>query len=120
VAELFGMSVGALLIIACIRETLFVTDLTRMSWVKGGFASIPFIFFVRGVGGAENGVYDTVGASVQAGIALTIALVFFAVAKKNADLPYERKQRLFTKILSWLVMLLFTAGAVLKLLTGMD
>ena len=57
VAELLGVSASALLIIACIRETFFGTDLTRMSWVKGGFASIPFIFFVRGLGGAESGAF---------------------------------------------------------------
>ena len=118
-AELLGMSLGALLFIACFREAIFKRDLTRNSWVKGGLAAIPFIFVVRLIGDAQGGVLEASGATLQAGIAGILTAAFFIWAKLKADLPYERTDRKFPQILAWVVILLVVSLMGFKLSTGL-
>ena len=118
-AQLTGMFIGALIFIACFREIAFPQDGSRMSWVKGGLAAIPYIFIARSIGDAQNGALEMSGAIFHAGIAILITAIFFVWAKVKADSPYERKQRKLSKILAWIWVIFITSVMILKLSTGL-
>ena len=118
-AEIFGMTLGALLIIACFREVAFASDNSRLSWMKGGLIGTPFIFVVSTVGRAENGVLYFSESIIQAVIAASLTLLFYAWARVRADEPYERKHRKVPKILAWVWIALMSAVTILKLSNGL-
>ena len=120
VAGLFGMALGALLIIACFREVAFASDNSRLSWMKGGLVGTPFIFIVSTVGRAESGVLHFNESITQATIAASLTLLFYAWAKVRADQPYERQHRKIPKILAWVWIGLLSAVTILKVATGLE
>ena len=119
-AGLFGMTLGALLIIACFREIAFANDNSRLSWMKGGLVGTPFIFVVSTVGRAENGVLYFSESLTQAALAAGLTLLLYIWAKVRVDQPYERTHRKIPKILAWLWIGLMSAVTIFKLATGLE
>jgi hypothetical protein len=118
-ADLFGMALGGLLTIACFREIAFAKDNSRLSWTRGGLIGTPFIFVVSTVGRAENGVLYFSESIIQALIAASLTLLFYAWARVRADEPYERKHRKVPRILAWVWIALMSAVTILKLSNGL-
>lgn len=117
--ELTSMFIGALIFIACIREIAFPKDVSRMSWVKSGLVTIPFVFIARSLGDGQDGVLEMSGAVLQAGTVLLVTAMFFAWAKIEQGTTYERKSSMLSKTLAWVWMSLITSMMILKLSTGL-
>jgi hypothetical protein len=117
--ELIGMTLGALLLLACFREIAFAKDGSRMSWAKGGLVAIPFVFLVATIGGAEAGTPELSKSIIHAGITAVLTILFFAWAKIKADVPYERTKRKLPRILAWIWVILLTSVTVVKLSSGL-
>lgn len=118
-ADLFGMALGSLLVIACFREIAFAKDNSRLSWMRGGLIGTPFVLVVSSIGRAENGSLNFSESVVQASIAAGLTLMLFVWAKARADQPYERKHRKIPRVLAWCWIVFMSAIAVLKLSTGL-
>ena len=114
-----GSFIGTIISMACLREVAFPSDDTRMSWVKSGVISIPFIFVARSINGAYDGVPDFAGAVLYSGMAFLMTALLFFWARAKSGSSYERKSSASTRTLSWAWLLFISLGILIKIATGL-